>query len=87
MRTGIGPRYYGRAANCKTCYMLGYGNRTFGRNYVPAKPNSNGMRLLFNNMTFTLTSSNKGAVGTTALASRAYNKGRASARNALKADI
>jgi hypothetical protein len=67
--------------------MFGYNNRTFGRNYIPATANSNGLRLLFNNMTFTLTSSNKGAVGTTALASRAYNKGRASARNAIKVNV
>jgi len=84
MRTGIGTRYYGRAANCKTCYMFSYNKRQFARNFIPTKSNGNGLRLLFNNSTFTLTSSNKGAVGTTALASRAYNKGRDSARNAIK---
>jgi hypothetical protein len=43
-----------------------------------------GLRLLFNNNKFTLTSSAIGNVGTSASASRAIARGRASARNAVK---
>ena len=51
------------------------GRRRFAFNFVPRQQNPVGLRLLFNNNRFTLTSSNKGAVATTAAASRAYNKG------------
>ena len=64
-----------------SCYMYSSGKRPYAFYYVPKKRNSYGLGLIFNNTTFTLTSSNKGAVGTSALASRAYNKGRASVRN------
>lgn len=64
-----------------SCYMYSSGKRTYAFYFVPKKKNSYGLGLIFNNTTFTLTSSNKGSVGTSALASRAYNRGRASHRN------
>ena len=48
------------------------------------KANAYGLRLLFNNNKFSLTGSSKGMVGTSSGASRAINRGRASARNAAK---
>jgi hypothetical protein len=84
-------RYYGNASICKnpyntqcTCYMYSNSSRKFARNFIPTKANANGLRLLFNNNKFTLTSSAIGNVGTSASASRAIARGRASARNAAK---
>lgn len=76
---GMTPRYYGSASNNPN--SLRSESNMFTRNFVPAGP-ARGLRLLFNNTRFSLRNSNNGAVGTTALASRAYNRGRASARNA-----
>lgn len=81
---GMTPRYYGFASRNPNAYKIPNGNRMFAYNTVPKKANWHGLRLLWNNNRFTLTSSNRGAVGTTASASRAYNRGRASARNAEK---
>lgn len=82
-----------------SCYMYSYPNpqtptnpnapvgsntRRFARNFIPTKANANGLRLLFNNNKFSLTNSANGRVGTTAGASRAINRGRASARNAAR---
>tara|TARA_X000000368_G_C22928890_1_gene666614 strand:+ start:98 stop:727 length:630 start_codon:yes stop_codon:yes gene_type:complete len=82
-----------------SCYMYSYpdprtpGNpfatvgkhtRRFARNVIPSKANSNGLRLLFDNNKFALTNSSRGMVGTSSSASRAINRGRASARNAAK---
>lgn len=82
-----------------SCYMYSYPNpqtstdpnapvgpntRRFARNFIPTKANAYGLRLLFNNNKFSLTNSATGRVGTTAGASRAINRGRASARNAAK---
>ncbi len=82
-----------------SCYMYSYPNpqtstnpnapvgpntRRFARNFIPTKANAYGLKLLFNNNKFSLTSSATGRVGTTAGASRAINRGRASARNAAK---
>ena len=66
-----------------SCYMYSNSSRKFARNFIPTKANANGLRLLFNNK-FTLTSSAIGNVGTSASASRAIARGRASARNAAK---
>ena len=82
-----------------SCYMYSYPNpqtpsnlnapvgpntRRFARNFIPTKANAYGLRLLFNNNKFSLTNSASGKVGTSAGASRAINRGRASARNAAK---
>lgn len=64
--------------------LVGPNTRRFARNFVPTKANAYGLRLLFNNNKFSLTSSATGSVGTSAGASRAINRGRASARNAAK---
>ena len=83
-------RYYGNASICKnngtqgSCYMYSNSSRKFASNFIPTKANANGLRLLFNNNKFTLTSSAIGNVGTSASASRAIARGRASARNAAK---
>ncbi len=63
---------------------VGPNTRRFARNVVPTKANAYGLRLLFNNNKFSLTGSSKGMVGTSSGASRAINRGRASARNAAK---
>lgn len=63
---------------------VGSNTRRFARNFIPTKANANGLRLLFDNNKFTLTNSSKGMVGTSSGASRAINRGRASARNAAK---
>ena len=63
---------------------VGNNTRRFARNFVPTKANAYGLRLLFNNNKFSLTNSSKGSVGTSSAASRAINRGRASARNAAK---
>lgn len=63
---------------------VGSNTRRFARNFVPTKANPNGLRLLFNNNKFSLTGSAKGMVGASSSASRAINRGRASARNAAK---
>jgi hypothetical protein len=67
-----------------SCYMHSNSSRKFASNFIPTKANANGLRLLFNNNKFTLTSSAIGNVGTSASASRAIARGRASARNAAK---
>ena len=63
---------------------VGPNTRRFARNFIPTKANAYGLRLLFNNNKFSLTNSASGRVGTSAGASRAINRGRASARNAAK---
>ena len=63
---------------------VGPNTRRFARNVIPTKANAYGLRLLFNNNKFSLTGSSKGMVGTSSGASRAINRGRASARNAAK---
>tara|TARA_B100001093_G_scaffold455225_1_gene465171 strand:- start:158 stop:721 length:564 start_codon:yes stop_codon:yes gene_type:complete len=63
---------------------VGSNTRRFARNVIPTKANAYGLRLLFNNNKFSLTGSSKGMVGTSSGASRAINRGRASARNAAK---
>lgn len=55
-----------------SCYMYSFDKRRFALNYTPGISNNYGLKLLFNNNKFTLTSSNKGAVGSTSLGSRAY---------------
>ena len=64
--------------------LVGPNTRRFARNVIPTKANAYGLRLLFNNNKFSLTGSSKGMVGTSSAASRAINRGRASARNAAK---
>ena len=83
---GMQPRYYGRAANNPNAYKTTSinGTRNFVFNYIPDKINNYGLKLLLNNNIFALSFQNKGAVGTTASSSRAYNRGRDSLRNLTK---
>lgn len=81
---GMTPRYYGYAYCNPNAYKKPNGYRMFAYNTVPKTTNWYGLRLLWNNNRFTLTGSNKGAVATTAAASRAYNRGGLSSRNTRK---